>query len=80
MTNSSSMFLTRENRHWPVPEGGTYKRERDGQVASLANESHYPVVADCKICRGRIRLAHYMQWDWKHEPLEPVADPPGEAS
>ena len=80
MTNSSAIYQTGRNEHWPVPEGGTYVRESDGQTARLANESDYPVAATCKICRGRIRLAHFMQWDWKHAPLEVAATPSGETS
>jgi hypothetical protein len=81
MTNSNPAgYLATRNPHNPVPEGGTYKRERDGQVARLANESDYPVVAECKICRGRIRLGSYLQWDWYHAPLEVTAKPAGEAS
>ncbi len=80
MANSAASYLTRKNEHWPVPEGGTYVRESDGQTARLTNESDYPVVARCKICQGRIRLGHYMSWEWSHAPLGVAVRPAGETS
>jgi len=72
-------YLAGRNEHWPVPWGGTYVRERDGQPASLTNGADYPVVAECQIRHGRIGLAHLTQWQWRHPPA-PVAVAGGDAA
>ena len=72
-------YLTKGNPHSPVPLRGTYVREADGSPADLMNGADYPVAAECKICGGRIRLGHLMQWDWRHAPA-PVAVPEGDAA
>jgi hypothetical protein len=80
VTNSGPpAYLTGKNDHTPVPVGGTYKRETDGKPASLTDGADYPVTAECKICHGRIRLGHLMQWEWQHAPA-PVAVSGGDAA
>lgn len=51
---------------WPKPR--TYVREKDGQHVSLLNATDYPIVAECKICDGKIGLDHLMQMEWRHAP------------
>jgi hypothetical protein len=54
--------------HPTFPLKGSYVRESDSEPASLLEDSDYPVAAECKICRGRIRLDALMQWEWRHAP------------
>ena len=59
---------------WPKP--GTYVREKDGEHVNLLNATDYPIVAVCKMCGGKIRLAHLMQMDWRHVPVAPATSAP----
>ena len=52
--------------HTATPKGGSYVREADGEPASLTNAADYPVIAECKVCRGRIRLRMLIQMEWEH--------------
>jgi hypothetical protein len=54
--------------HIAWPQTGTCTREKDGAPASPLIGEDYPVVADCKICTGRIKLGHKMQLEWRHAP------------
>ena len=54
--------------HTAWPKKSTYVREKDGEPVGLLNKADYPIVAECKICGGRIRLDHLMQMDWRHAP------------
>lgn len=61
--------------HTPIPLGGSFTREQDGEPASLLCDADYPVAGECKICHGKIRLARVMQMDWRHAPV-PTASAP----
>jgi protein tyrosine phosphatase (PTP) superfamily phosphohydrolase (DUF442 family) len=65
--------------HAPFPLKGSYVRENDRELASLLDESDYPVLAECKICGGRTRLDALMQWEWRHLPAV-TAVPGGDAA
>ena len=56
--------------HTAVPVAGTYVREADGEHASLTDGADYPVSAECRICRGHIRLGMLVQMDWEHAPAQ----------
>ena len=62
--------LAGNTAHTATPVDGTYVREADGEPASLTNGADYPVSAECKICRGRIRLRMLVQWEWEHVPAQ----------
>ena len=47
--------------------------EADGKPATLTDGADYPVSGECKICHGRIRLGHLMQWEWQHAPITVTA-------
>lgn len=73
MTNSSAAVVHRAGAfagapHQAVPLDGTYVSERTGQPATLTDEGCYPVVAECKVCHGPVRLRVLMQMDWQHAP------------
>lgn len=57
--------------HTATPAAQSYTVEGSGAPARLTHAGDYPVVAICKICRGRIRLGHMMQLEWQHAPLKP---------
>lgn len=59
-------YVKGRTEHTAVPLAGSYVTEKSGEPASLLRDSDYPVVAECKICRGRIRLGQVMQMDWRH--------------
>jgi hypothetical protein len=65
-------YLKGNTEHVPIPLADSYVTERGGQPANLLRDGDYPVVAECKICHGRIRLGQVMQWDWRHAPLVPA--------
>jgi hypothetical protein len=41
----------------------------NGGAPRLIYAEDYPVIAICKICQGRIKLDHNLQWDWRHAPV-----------
>lgn len=59
--------------HITSPKSGTGVRESDGEPASLVNADDYSVTAGCARCRGRIRLGHPIQWEWRHAPAAAAA-------
>ncbi len=73
-------YVTGDTEHTAIPLDGSYLREADGKPASLTNGADYPVTAECRVCHGRIRLGHLMQWEWLHAPAVTVAARGGEAA
>lgn len=59
-------YVKGNTEHTAVPLGGSYVTEEHGTPASLLRDADYPVVAECKICHGRIRLGQVMQMEWRH--------------
>lgn len=68
MSGFSSYGTADTAGHAPFPLKGSYVRESDGEPANLLDEADYPVLAGCKLCGGRIKLGHLMQWEWRHVP------------
>ena len=71
-------YVARDTGHTAIPLDGTYVREADGKPASLIDGADSPVSGQCKICHGRIRLGHLLQWEWRH--ASDVTATAGEAS
>ena len=61
-------YVRGRTEHTAIPLAGSYVTEKGGEPASLLRDSDYPVVAECKICSGRIRLGQVLQMDWRHVP------------
>jgi hypothetical protein len=54
--------------HQAMPVDGSWYEERSQHPANLRAEASYPVIAVCKRCSGRIRLAQLLQMEWTHVP------------
>jgi hypothetical protein len=59
--------------HVATPKSGSYVRESDGAPADLLAAADYPITAVCARCDGPIRLAHPLQWEWRHAPAVAAA-------
>jgi hypothetical protein len=66
-------LLTDGTGHSATPRQGSYVKERDGRSADLLSGLDYPVTAVCARCGGTIRLAHHLQWEWRHAPVVATA-------
>ena len=62
--------------HTATPVTGTYTVEDGGAPARLLYPEDYPVLAECKICHGTIRLDFMMQMEWRHVPVAQAAPAP----
>jgi hypothetical protein len=62
--------------HLATPVPGSYTVEEDGGPANLLADADYPVIAICNVCRGRIKLDHKLQMEWRHAP-QPAASAKG---
>jgi hypothetical protein len=58
--------VTEEHQALPVKD--SWYCERTQHPARLRCEFDYPVIAVCKTCNGRIRLAERAQMEWTHVP------------
>jgi len=52
--------------HEIIPEPGSVRRVRDGELADLRNPAHYPVVAVCMTCGQPIRTERWLLSGWRH--------------
>jgi hypothetical protein len=68
--NSGFSYVRGNTGHTANPLTGSYVTEKTGEPASPLRDSDYPVIAECKICHGRIRLGQRTQTDWQHAPLQ----------
>jgi len=57
-----------EHGHQALPVKDSWYEERTQHPANLKNDVSYPVIAVCKTCYGRIRLAQKAQMEWQHVP------------
>jgi hypothetical protein len=48
--------------------------ERGGAPARLLYAEDCLVIAVCKVCGGRIKLDHELQWEWRHAPVVPTVN------
>lgn len=54
--------------HTATPIHDSWYNEKTQHPANLRNDFDYPVIAVCKTCHGRIRLAVLQQMEWVHVP------------
>lgn len=53
--------------HEPLPVRGTFRREKDGEPATLPLQPwDFPIVADCAPCGKLIRKDKSMLTEWHH--------------
>ena len=52
--------------HEIIPDPGTARRVRDGELADLLRPSDYPVTAICKPCGQPIRNERWLLSEWRH--------------
>lgn len=64
--------------HEAVPVKDSWYEEQSLHPANLRAVASYPVIAVCKTCHGRIRLADKRQMEWVHVPGG-ADEPPAEA-
>jgi hypothetical protein len=55
--------------HEIVPIKDSSYSERTQHPANLMDHGHYPVLAVCRECSGRIRLLHFYD-SWQHVAVE----------
>jgi hypothetical protein len=61
---------TPDGGHMATPVQDSCYSERTSLRANLRSEACYPIIAVCKTCHGRIRLAFLQQMEWAHVPAE----------
>lgn len=63
------MFIPKHESsgHDAVPRKDTFEKE-DGSPADIMLSQDYPVTATCDTCSRPIRLAHKLQYEWRHVP------------
>jgi hypothetical protein len=71
-------YVAGNTGHAAIPLGGSYVTKKGDLSASLMRDSDYPIVAECKVCHGRIRLGQVLQMEWQHAPVTAVTS--GDAS
>jgi hypothetical protein len=71
MVKMSGLYMlpkTPGGGHQAAPVKDSWYSEKTQLPANLKAENHYPVVAVCQVCHGRIRLAELRQMEWVHMP------------
>jgi len=55
-----------DGRHTATPVHDSWYTERGSVPANFRRDDHYPIVAVCQTCHGRIRLRERRQMEWAH--------------